>query len=295
MSLNIFNLWFFIFNLWYVSLQYSFLEYRYIFPFSSIVLFLLFLVWPFHCFYFSLRLALFKSLRNCFYPIGAHAVKFRDFMFGDMLTSLTPTLNTFTLMICLMSCSECLQNDERRECKRHDVPGLIANILPFAIRFFQCLNRYYYTKMAWPNLANAAKYSGGIIFTVLNWYCSTTHRNWVILVGIINCSYFYYWDIILDWDLGYFKTKHFFLREKLLYPVIFYYFALISNLILRYIWLINMFIPSNPNYDEMKILVFGILEMYRRIQTVLLRTENENQNNFEKYRTFLEIPDLPVD
>lgn len=36
-------------------------------------------------------------------------------------------------------------------------------------------------------------------------------------------------------------------------------------------------------------------EAYRRAQWSLFRVENENVNNFEKYRTIMEIPKLPDD
>ena len=255
----------------------------------------LFIVWPFHCFYFTLRLAILKTFRNNIFPIGAHAVKFRDFMFGDLLTSLTRPFNSFTLTICLISCNECLEDNKRGSCIRNDISGLIVNLLPFIIRFFQCINRYYYTRMAWPNLANALKYSCGIVFVVINWVFSSTNRPLVILVGLVNSGYLLFWDMIMDWNLGYMKTKYFFLRDKLLYPIFFYYVAIVLNFILRFTWLYNFYIPSDLISDEIKIFIFSILEIYRRTQWSLFRVENENQNNFEKYRTFLEIPELPVD
>jgi hypothetical protein len=99
----------------------------------------------------------------------------------------------------------------------------------------------------------------------------------------------------MDWNLGYFKTKYFFLREKLLYPIYFYYIAWSLNFLLRFTWLYNFYISQDFISDETKIFIFSILEIYRRTQWALFRVENENQNNFEKYRTFLEIPPLPVD
>jgi hypothetical protein len=42
-------------------------------------------------------------------------------------------------------------------------------------------------------------------------------------------------------------------------------------------------------------LFLGIMEIYRRAQWSLFRLENENINNYEKYRTVLEIPRLPKD
>jgi hypothetical protein len=42
-------------------------------------------------------------------------------------------------------------------------------------------------------------------------------------------------------------------------------------------------------------MLIGLGELYRRAQWSLLRVENENINNFEKYRVIMEIPSLPDD
>ena len=43
------------------------------------------------------------------------------------------------------------------------------------------------------------------------------------------------------------------------------------------------------------ILILSIAEGFRRAQWSLLRVENENINNFEKYRTILQIPAFKED
>ena len=289
------NIWFILFNFWILDLNYKLFHPVYIFSLSVLVITILFQIWPFHCFYFTLRLAILNTFKNNLFPVGQQAVKFRDFMFGDLLTSLTRPFNNFTLSICLISCGNCLEDNARGDCKRSDIWGLIICLLPFVIRFFQCLNRYYFTRMAWPNLANALKYSCGIVFTFISWKYSSSNKLLVIIVGLLNSSYLLFWDTVMDWNLGYLKAKYFFLREKLQYPIYFYYCALIINFILRFTWLINFFIFTDKEFDEIKVFVFSILEIFRRTQWAFFRVENENQNNFEKYRTFLEIPELPLD
>jgi predicted AAA+ superfamily ATPase len=51
---------------------------------------------------------------------------------------------------------------------------------------------------------------------------------------------------------------------------------------------------SFRNYQVM-IFVLAFIEAFRRAQWALLRVENENVNNFEKYRTFLEVPEVQED
>ena len=103
-----------------------------------------------------------------------------------------------------------------------------------------------------------------------------------------------FWDIYVDWGLGRFGTKNFFLRDKIVYPKNWYYFAIVVDLILRFSWTWN-FIKIDKQYDEWKNLVMALLEAYRRIQWCVFRIENENCSNPENYRTILAIPELPLD
>lgn len=127
------------------------------------------MLWPFHIFYFSLREAIVRLVIRNFLPFGKNGVRFRDFMFGDVLTSLTRPLATFTLTFCLFACEKCRDLNIRGECNRNNVSALVLMLIPFIIRFFQCLNRYKYTKMAWPHLGNALKYIGGISNQLCSW------------------------------------------------------------------------------------------------------------------------------
>lgn len=99
----------------------------------------------------------------------------------------------------------------------------------------------------------------------------------------------------MDWGLFHTNEKGMrFLRSKLFYPKWFYYWAMFSNFVLRFFWLIT-FLPNTSmkeNLPNAQIMLFclTLLECLRRTQWALLRVENENVNNFEKYRTFLEVP-----
>ena len=97
-----------------------------------------------------------------------------------------------------------------------------------------------------------------------------------------------FWDIYMDWGLARKNSKNLFLRNNILYPPKYYYFAIIINVCLRLTWL-NIFMDINN--DEIKNLCLSILEVYRRSQWSLFRVENENANNPEQYIAVLEIPD----
>ena len=100
----------------------------------------------------------------------------------------------------------------------------------------------------------------------------------------------------MDWGL--LRDKRL-LRSKILYPPIYYYFSSFTNFILRFVWILGFF-PSYwwpDSFKSVQGLTFtlALLEIYRRAQWSLFRLENEHINNYEKYRTVLEIPRLPKD
>ena len=133
---------------------------------------------------------------------------------------------------------------------------------------------------------------GGITYSFFLWNFQTILHNYVILtVSIIATSYLLWWDIFMDWGLGEINSKNFFLRKNINYPKPFYYYAITQNSILRFTWLYNIYI----NYDaQTKLFILSILEVWRRLVWTFFRIENENQNDPEKYRAILEIPQLPI-
>ena len=88
------------------------------------------------------------------------------------------------------------------------------------------------------------------------------------------------------------------LRDKIKYPPCLYIFSAITNLLLRFAWVLGL-VPNAYWLDRMpraftdyQMLFFALslAEAYRRAQWSLFRVENENINNYEKYRTIHEIP-----
>ena len=74
---------------------------------------------------------------------------------------------------------------------------------------------------------------------------------------------------------------------------------MVTNLLLRLTWVLTL-IPQGYFGDffvrtEGMFFCLAVGEAYRRAQWSLFRVENENVNNFEKYRTIMEIPKLPDD
>ena len=121
-----------------------------------------------------------------------------------------------------------------------------------------------------------------------------------IAIALCSTTYCLYWDYYMDWGLFRSKSKgKKYLRSKLMYPVPFYYYAMVSNFFLRFFWILSL-IPETSLYEwekeaEMIIIIQTFAEAFRRAQWSLIRVENENINNFEKYRTILMIPTLKED
>lgn len=71
---------------------------------------------------------------------------------------------------------------------------------------------------------------------------------------------------------------------------------MVTNLLLRFTWVVTVLPKSvlqlNKEYSHLLFLCLTVAEIYRRVLWALFRVENENVNNLEKYRTFLEIPQL---
>ena len=184
-------------------------------------------------------------------------------------------------------------------CNRNTIGCLVVLFFPFLIRFSQCINRYAYTREAWPHLGNSLKYIGGMLNVVFGWLYgnNTDYFKSHLIVGLVSTSYMTFWDFYMDWNLLRFKAKYLLLRDNIVYPRQYYYCAMVSNVILRYLWLTNFINKENllGINDEVRNFILAVLEAYRRIQWGIFRVENENTNNPEKYREILEIPQLPDD
>ena len=265
--------------------------------------FIIFLFLPFHIMYYSFRKGIVKVLIRNLFPFGRNTVRFKDFLFGDILTSLNKPFASLLLSYCLMSCTNCEYNNGRSsDCNRETISCLIVLFYPFFIRFTQCINRYYYTRQKWPHLGNTMKYVGGLSNAVCAWLYSRYNNKETfiahIVAGVISQSYMLFWDIYVDWGLGRWGAKNFFLRDTINYPKKWYYFVIIVDAILRFTWVLNLiqFYDKNRNdLNEYKNLIFALLEAYRRIQWCVFRIENEQCSNPENYRTILAIPELPLD
>ncbi|KAK9710847.1 Xenotropic and polytropic retrovirus receptor 1 [Basidiobolus ranarum] len=97
----------------------------------------------------------------------------------------------------------------------------------------------------------------------------------------------------MDWGFLEPNHKHKFLRKDLSYSWKWaYYFAIVSNLFLRFSWVVTASKSvMGTGWDPRLIAFFlGLGEVYRRFQWNFFRMENEHINNVGQFRAIKEIP-----
>ena len=269
-----------------------------LFPLIMNTLLVIILFLPFHILYLSFRKGLLIVLIRNLFPLGKNTVRFKDFVFGDILTSLSDPFKNLLLGYCLMVCRECYLNNKRGPCNKDTIPCLIISAYPQFIRWTQCINKLYYTRLLWPHLGNFFKYSTGIANTLMGFFYTKRKDHlrlyFRIFIGAASTIYNLFWDIYLDWGCGRKNDNYPFLREKLTYPPVVYYIAIFYDIIVRTTWTWN-FIHIKDSLSEWKNILTCTLEVIRRAVWVLIRVENENLSNPENYRTILAIPELPME
>lgn len=197
---------------------------------------------PFECFYRTLRYELiFCMAHNIIAPFGY--VRFKEFFFGDILTSLVKPMIDFYFMTCFFSTDAWTNSKLITQCQLSNTAVLIISYIPFHIRFWQCINRYFVTGQWFPHLVNAGKYLSTIIVLFAAYFKNTYHKydHLYVLLYLFSTIYSFTWDITMDWGLmrGTKPGKKL-LRDKIKYPKSFYYFSMITNFFLRFAWTLTL-------------------------------------------------------
>ena len=262
---------------------------------NTVLVVVLFL--PFHVLYLSLRRGLLTTLIRNIFPFGKNTVRFKDFTLANILCSLADPFKNLIMGYCLMVCRDCYLNNNRGSCNRDTIPCLLVGIYPTFIRWTQCMNKFYYSCLIWPHLFGFFKVTLSLANNLAGFFYNRKKNHirlyFRIFLASISTCYNIFWDIYLDWGLGRFNSKNFFLRDKLAYPRVFYYLAICYDLITSTMWTWN-FIHIKNSLTEWKNLLTCTLEIIKRFIWVLIRIENEILSNPEGYRSILAIPELPI-
>jgi len=273
---------------------------------SMWLVFICMMLCPFNYFFRSTRKYLLRGLVNIWISPFA-PVTFLSFYLADQLCSLVSVFGDLSYAICFYASGDFLTNSSARCAHTNSryVMWFVA-FLPYWWRLMQCFRRYRDNRIR-RDLYNAAKYSTSIIVTFASlldkYYPHTAFRPVWILCAIISTTYSYLWDIRCDWGLiSWLDDKASadpWLRPKLtLENRGWYWFAIVSNLLLRIVWVFTI----SPAYQDLfvhndvKLFVVYSLEIVRRAQWNYYRLENEHLNNVGQFRAvnIVPIPHLSV-
>jgi hypothetical protein len=162
---------------------------------------------------------------------------------------------------------------------------------------------------AFPHLANAGKYSTTffvVIFSTLRSFHASSYDStfdnpytyaWMFSHVISSC-YALTWDLKMDWGLFDKNAgENTFLREEIVYSsTSYYYFAIIEDTCLRFIWIISFLLTENKIVSaDLLVSLAATLEVFRRFVWNFFRLENEHLNNCGKFRAVRDISIAPID
>ena len=303
---HLFRLFFVILSAWLfcllgqVSTIKNFVPFRVsVFPLLLVSAFFLFIFNPFDVLFRGIRYSvLWSILLGLLAPFSI--VRFRHFFMADLLTSLVRPLVDITVFWCYAYNFRSYDNEESNQCSRGTyLAALLMSYIPFHIRFWQCIHMYVVTRKS-THLLNALKYSLSIGTVILSYLSRKfeLEQSFLVALYVVATLYAYAWDIYMDWGLlRSHSSRKKLLRTLILYPKAFYYWAMVSNFFLRFSWVLTL-LPSTIFSDtlgswQVLLLLLSLIEAFRRAQWSLIRVENENINNFERYRSIPEIPRLP--
>ncbi|XP_071096597.1 solute carrier family 53 member 1-like isoform X1 [Haliotis cracherodii] len=283
-----------------------------VFPLSMAGMLMLFLINPFKIFYYRARMWLLRVLFRIF-TAPFHHVGFADFWLADQLNSLATVLLDFEYLICYFAFEvEWLGNDTEKVCTK-SIYGIraVVGCLPAWFRFAQCLRRYRDTKLLFPHVVNAGKYSTTffvMLFSTLykihrEEYSEDYRQNSVffylwLVAAVASSCYTYTWDIKMDWGLFDKNAgENKFLREEIVYAFkAYYYFAIVEDFILRFTWSLSVSIGEGLIiHNEILKTILTLLEVFRRFVWNFFRLENEHLNNCGQFRAVRDISIGPID
>ncbi|XP_060078011.1 solute carrier family 53 member 1-like isoform X1 [Ylistrum balloti] len=284
----------------------------FVFPLSLTGFVLIFLINPLPILHKSSRMWLLTVLKRIFLA-PFYKVGFADFWLADQLNSLSTVLLDFEFLICFYAFEvDWLSSTSPGVCtmNKYGIRAVVS-CLPAWFRFAQCLRRYRDTKLAFPHLVNAGKYSTTFFTTVF----STLYKVQIELYGegqrqtsvffylwigasVISTCYTLTWDIKMDWGLlDKNAGENTFLREEIVYAYkAYYYFAVVEDFVLRFAWTITVSVGEGGYFpgEALKTLLAS-LEVFRRFVWNFFRLENEHLNNCGQFRAVRDISIAPID
>ncbi|XP_030555499.1 xenotropic and polytropic retrovirus receptor 1 homolog [Drosophila novamexicana] len=241
---------------------------------------------------------------NCFGRILAapfRYVTFADFWLADQMNSMVQCMVDFYQLIRFYI--RYTFNTGNTFDFEPDFVVPVLRCLPAWFRLAQCLKRYW-DSQAKPisYLVNAFTYGSTLIVVIISTvqmetshkYAQLFENPWTwgyIISAFVSTIYCTSWDILQDYGLfRVWKGRNMFLRERLVYPKSFYYFAIIADISIRFFWLLELYLVSNNLVLPYNCKTLSsICEIARRFIWNFLRLENEHLYNCGNYRATRDI------
>ncbi|EDV99410.1 GH13040 [Drosophila grimshawi] len=270
------------------------------FPLVGLLVPLALLINPIRILNYSARMWVLRSFGRILVAPFCY-VSFADFFVADQMISLVQCIVDFYQLIRFYVRYQL--NSVKTFDFEPDYVVYFLRCLPAWFRLAQCLKRYWDSKSKPTSyLVNAFAYGSTLIvvtFSTIQLETNANYENlfanpwtWCYLVSsFISTIYCTAWDLIQDYGLfKVFDCSNIFLRKRLIYPKMFYYFAIIADLSIRFIWVFelymihyNILLPYNCKT------LTSICEIARRFIWNFLRLENEHLYNCGNYRATRDI------
>jgi len=164
-------LWGILILLYRISLSYFYEEFQGNYYVSSLIIFIITLVyifWPFKSFIYQIRLFSLKVFLRYAFPFGKNKVKFKEVMLGGVMTTLSRAYTSLSLSMCLFTCNICKKENIRDDCDKISlIPAYVLGTTAFLLRASQFFVLTYYKKQYWPHLVNAFRFITSAIFMTI--------------------------------------------------------------------------------------------------------------------------------
>ncbi|KAF8633502.1 hypothetical protein AX15_001415 [Amanita polypyramis BW_CC] len=203
---------------------------------------------------------------------GTRPVEFADFWLADQLCSFSFSLSNLIVFACTYALKFGKFGSEWQQCdssSRLWPAQFVMTSLPLLFRVAQSFRRYSESGLS-SHLVNAGKYATGIFNYLMYflWRALDNRSGLMAAWCIVNTAYSIYtsfWDVYMDWSLFKSQSRYPLLREDLVYSsCIPYYFAIMSNTLIRFAWVI--YLPNQGLDFKLRTFIVAFLEMLRRWQ-----------------------------
>ncbi|KAJ1654810.1 Xenotropic and polytropic retrovirus receptor 1 [Dispira simplex] len=273
---------------------------NYAYPATLMVCKVILLLFPLKIMHFSARMWFVNNIKRLLLT-PLLPVKFKDFFLADQLNSLQFWFGSMYMMGCAYNHD---WTGLSKNCKINYTwlyPALLG--LPSYWRSLQCLRRAIFDGRVRRNMANSLKY---FLVTVVYWlttlykiHPTSGNRALWIIFATISCVYSFAWDVFMDWGMIEFDKYHPRLRKERKYRWTWaYYFAIVSNFIMRFGWTASLtatyFKISDPNHYDLIYFIASLNDVLRRFLWNVFRMENEHVNNCGLFRATKDVP-LPYE